>query len=255
MAVLDFAESDFMMEYQAEIAGLLSDASLAMGVGEDMMDHGLRQLRSTLGNIERLHQQEFLRHGHLNSPSFFAERRLLLEQLNGQLKATFLNKHLNLGAYEKLKKSLNISTKSLVHHWSKAGGTGHIPGYATYLDKVAKLSKYLRYGGYVGIGLGGTSSYLKVQEACRAGETEACKKIRLSEAGAFAGGLAGGILGGYIAGITALAVCGVFSAGTAGLGAPICGIALVGSGSFAGSTAGAQGGEHMGELIYESHYD
>ncbi len=255
LAVLDFAESDFMMEYQAEIAGLLSDASLAMGVGKDMMDHGLRQLRSTLGNIERLHQQEFLRHGHLNSPSFFAERRLLLEQLNGQLKATFLNKHLNLGAYEKLKKSLNISTKSLVHHWSKAGGPGHIPGYATYLDKVAKLSKYLRYGGYVGIGLGGASSYLKVQEACRAGETEACKKIRLSEAGAFAGGLAGGILGGYIAGITALAVCGVFSAGTAGLGAPICGIALVGSGSFAGSTAGAQGGEHMGELIYESHYD
>jgi len=87
------------------------------------------------------------------------------------------------------------------------------------------------------------------------GKQKPAKKIRLSEAGAFAGGLAGGILGGYIAGITALAVCGVFSAGTAGLGAPICGIALVGSGSFAGSTAGAQGGEHMGELIYESHYD
>ncbi|AJA12911.1 hypothetical protein RPPX_05955 [Pseudomonas putida S12] len=255
LAVLDFAESDFMMEYQAEIAGLLSDASLSMGVGKDMMDHGLRQLRSTLGNIERLHQQEFLRHGHLNSPSFFAERRLLLEQLDGQLKATFLNKHLNLGAYERLKKSLNISTKSLVHHWSKAGGPGQIPGYATYLDKVAKLSKYLRYGGHVGIGLGGTSSYLKVQEACRAGETEGCKKIRLSEAGAFAGGLAGGIVGGKIAGITALAVCGVFSAGTAGFGAPVCGIALVGGGAFAGSIAGAEGGEQMGELIYESHYD
>jgi hypothetical protein len=123
------------------------------------------------------------------------------------------------------------------------------------LDKVAKLSKYLRYGGHVGIGLGGTSSYLKVQEACRAGETEACKKIRLSEAGAFAGGLAGGIVGGKIAGITALAVCGVFSAGTAGFGAPVCGIALVGGGAFAGSIAGAEGGEQMGELIYESHYD
>ncbi|WP_409314948.1 transposase [Pseudomonas putida] len=86
-------------------------------------------------------------------------------------------------------------------------------------------------------------------------ETEACKKIRLSEAGAFAGGLAGGIVGGKIAGITALAVCGVFSAGTAGFGAPVCGIALVGGGAFAGSIAGAEGGEQMGELIYESHYD
>ena len=255
LAVLDFAESDFMMEYQAEVAGLLSDASLSMGVGKDMMDHGLKQLRGTLGNIERLHQQEFLRHGHLNSPSFFAERRLLLEQLDGQLKAIFLNKYMNLGAYERLKKSLNISTKSLVHHWSKADGPGQIPGYVTYLDKVAKLSKYLRYGGYVGIALGGTSSYLKVQEVCRAGETEACKKIRLSETGAFTGGLAGGIVGGKLAGITALAVCGIFSAGTVGFGAPVCGIALVGGGAFAGSIAGAEGGEQMGELIYESHHD
>lgn len=86
-------------------------------------------------------------------------------------------------------------------------------------------------------------------------ETEGCKRICLSEAGAFAGGLAGGIVGGKIAGITALAVCGVFSAGTVGFGAPVCGIALVGGGAFAGSIAGAEGGEQMGELIYESHYD
>ena len=255
LAALDFAESDFMMKHQAEIAGLLGDASLSMGVGKDMLEQGLMQVRETLSRIERLHQQEFLRHGHLNSPSFFAQRRLLLKQLDGQLKAAFLNKRLNLGAYERLRKSLNISTKSLVHHWSKAGGPGQIPGYATYLDKVAKLSKYLKYGGHFGISLGGASSYLKVQEVCRAGDTDACKKIRLSEAGAFSGGLTGGIAGGKVAGVTALAVCGGFAAGTGGLGAPVCGIVLVGGGAFAGSVAGAAGGEQMGELIYESWHD
>ncbi|MCO7597434.1 MULTISPECIES: hypothetical protein [Pseudomonas] len=42
-------------------------------------------------------------------------------------------------------------------------------GYATHLEEVAKTAWYLKCGGYVAIGLGTTSSYLKVQEACLAG--------------------------------------------------------------------------------------
>ncbi len=87
------------------------------------------------------------------------------------------------------------------------------------------------------------------------GKPKAAKKFVCLRQVLSLGGLAGGIVGGKIAGITALAVCGVFSAGTAGFGAPVCGIALVGGGAFAGSIAGAEGGEQMGELIYESHYD
>ncbi|MGE1085306.1 PAAR domain-containing protein, partial [Pseudomonas shirazensis] len=109
---------------------------------------------------------------------FFASRQKLLRQLDGQLKAAFLNKRLNLGPYERLRRDLKISTKSLVHHWSKAGGPGQIPGYATHLDEVAKAAKYVKYGGHIGTALGGTSSYLKVEEVCRAGETEECKRIR-----------------------------------------------------------------------------
>lgn len=251
LAVLDFAESDFMMQHQAEIAGLLDNASQSMGVGKDMLDQGLKQVRKTLTGIEQLHQQEFLRHGHLNSPGFFAERRQLLQQLDGQLRSAFLNKQLNLGSYERLKKSLNISTKSLVHHWSKAGGPGQIPGYATHLDKVAKLGKYLRWGGHAAVGLGGASSYLKVQEVCRAGETEACKKVRVTESGSFAGGLGGGMFGAWVAGATATALCTVFAVGTAGFGAPICGIVVVGSGSAAGSIAFGKLGEMAGEVLYE----
>ncbi|MFF7065098.1 PAAR domain-containing protein [Pseudomonas sp. NPDC008258] len=251
LEALDFAEADFMMEHQAEIAGLLSDASLSMGVGKDMLDQGLKQVSHTLTSIEQLHQREFMRHGHLNSPGFFAERRRLLQQLDGQLKTALLNKQLNLGNYERLRKSLNISTKSLVHHWSKAGGPGQIPGYATHLDKVARLSKYLEYGGYAAIGLSGTSSYLKVQEVCRADETGDCKKVRFTETGSFAGGLGGGMLGAWAGGAGATALCGVFSLGTAGIGLPACGIVMVGAGSAAGSIGVGAFGEKAGELLYE----
>lgn len=255
LAALDFAESDFMMKHQADIAGLLSNASQSMGVGKDMLDQGLKQVRNTLNQIEQLHQREFLRHGHLNSREFFVSRRQLLQQLDGQLKAALLNKQLNLGSYERLKKSLNISTKSLVHHWSKAGGAGQIPGYATHLDRVAKLSQYLKSGGHVGVGIGGTSSYLKVQDVCRAGETAACKRIRFTEAGSFSGGFVGGTLASAAVGTVAGTLCGALSIGTAGLAIPICGIVLVGAGGLAGSTAGAAFGESAGDFIYEVTHD
>ena len=255
LEVLDYTEADFMMQHQAEIAGLLSDASLSMGVGKDMLDQGLKQVSHTLMSIEQLHQREFMRHGHLNSPGFFAERRRLLQQLDGQLKTAFLNKQLNLGSYERLRKSLNISTKSLVHHWSKAGGPGQIPGYATHLDKVAKLSKYLSYGGYAAVGLGGTSSYMKVQEVCRAGETEVCKKVRMTETGSFAGSLGLSTLVSTGAGLAAGTLCAAFAVGTAGIGVPACGILLVGAGAAAGSLAGEKLGESAGEFIYEATSD
>ncbi|MBV4513976.1 MULTISPECIES: PAAR domain-containing protein [Pseudomonas] len=251
LEVLDYTEADFMMQHQAEIAGLLSDASLSMGVGKDMLDQGLKQVSHTLTSIEQLHQREFMRHGHLNSPGFFAERRRLLQQLDGQLKTAFLNKQLNLGNYERLRKSLNISTKSLVHHWSKAGGPGQIPGYATHLGKVAKLSNYLKYGGHAAVGLGGASSYLNVQEVCQAGETGACKKVRFTEASSFAGGLGGGMLGAWGGGAAATALCGVFALGTGGLGVPVCGIVIVGASSAAGSIGLGTFGEKAGEVLYE----
>lgn len=184
--------------------------------------------------------------GHLNSPEFFASRQQLYRQLDAQLKSAFLNKLLNLGSYDTLRRDLGISTQSLVHHWSRAGAPGEIPGYATHLDQVSKTAKYLKHGGYVGIALGGGASVLKVQEVCRAGETEECKRIRFTEAGSFTGGLGGGAFGAYVGGKTAVAVC-----GAAGLvGVAVCGIVLVGGGSLVGSSGLGKTGELIGEELY-----
>ncbi|MCO7521287.1 MULTISPECIES: PAAR domain-containing protein [unclassified Pseudomonas] len=250
LAVLAEQEANFMMQHIGEIAGVLNGASQSMGIGKDMLSRGLGQVGDTLKGLESLHQREFTLHGHLNSPQFFESRRALYQQLNAQLRSAFLGKYLNLGGHESLRKSLNISTKSLVHHWSKAGAPGAVPGYATHLDEVAKMSKYLKYGGHLAVGLGATSSYLKVQDVCRAGETEACKKIRFTETGSFSGGLAGGVAGGGASGLAIKVVCnfGVW-------GKALCGIAVVGAGSFAGAEGGADAGEWLGELIYKVNYD
>ncbi|MGH8439609.1 MAG: PAAR domain-containing protein [Pseudomonas sp.] len=247
-------EANFMVRYQGEIAGLLSGASQAMGIGKDMLSQGLKQVEGSLRALEQLYQRTFSAHGHLKSDEFFASRQQLYRQLDGQLKGAFLNKSLNLGSYETLRRDLGISTKSLVHHWSRAGAPGEIPGYATHLDQVAKTAKYLKHGGYVGIALGGGASMLKVQEVCRSGETEACKRIRFTEAGSFSGGLGGGAVGALIGGDVAVAVCG-FAAVAGPVGVGLCGIVLVGGGSLIGAVGGESFGEWLGDSIYEAQGD
>ncbi|UVL06297.1 PAAR domain-containing protein [Pseudomonas sp. B21-047] len=250
LSILSREEANFMMKHIGEIAGVLNGASQSMGVGKDMLERGLGQVKDTLKGIEALHQQQFVLHGHLNSAEFFAKRRGLYEQLSAQLRVGFLNKTLNLGSYDTLRRDLGISTKSLVHHWTKAGVPGQIPGYATHLDEVAKMSNYLKYGGFAAIGLGAGASYLNVQAACRAGETEACKKIRFTETGSFAGGLLGGAAGGKVGSVAAAAVCsfGVY-------GKAVCGIVAIGSGSYLGSKTGEKIGEGMIEWTYEVLHD
>ncbi|WP_371857254.1 PAAR domain-containing protein [Pseudomonas sp. Irchel 3F5] len=147
LAPLDEEEANFMVRYQGEIAGLFSSASQSMGVGKDMLGHGLRQVEASLRALEQLHQRSFSTYGHLNSPQFFASRQQLYRQLDAQLKTAFLNKPLNQGSYDSLRRDLGISTKSLVHHWSRAGAPGEIPGYATHLEQVSRTAKYLKHGG------------------------------------------------------------------------------------------------------------
>ncbi|MCO7520577.1 MULTISPECIES: PAAR domain-containing protein [unclassified Pseudomonas] len=243
-------EADFMMRHQSEIAGLLADASLSMGVVQTMMARSLEELQGTLRGIEHLHQQQFTKHGHLKSPEFFSARKELFQKLDTQLKITFLNKHMDLGSHDSLRRDLGISSRSLVHHWSRAGGPGQIPGYSTHLDNLVKMSNYLKYGGSVGIILGGSSSLLKIQEACRAGETTACKKIRFAESGNFAGGLAGGTASSFFARQVLGAACLSFGP----VSATVCVIAVTGATTLAGSMVGMAAGERSGEVLFESLY-
>ena len=250
LADLTPEEAEFMMRHQAEIAGLLSDVSLAMGVSEAMVGRSLDELSDILRKIEELHKDQFIKHGHLRHPEFFAERQKLFKQLSANLKATVLNKRLNLGNYESLRRDLGISSRSLVHHWSKAGAPSHIPGYSTHLNKLAKMAKYLKAGGYIGITVGGASSALKISEVCQAGNTKKCQKIKITEAGNFSGGLAGGWLGGKIGGKVATKVC--WKAGAVGLA---CGVVITGGGALVGSIIGMKNGEKIGEVIFEAFQD
>jgi len=150
--------------------------------------------------LQSLHTSTFEKHGHLRSPEFFAKRKELFAQLDTQL-TSLTKKSIGFPDHPKLKTALGISSRSLVHRAGRAGGFGQNPGYATRLAAVAKASKYVQYGGWVGTAVGGGASYMKVQDACTAGNTEACEKVKYTEGGGFIGGVSGGVIaGGFIRG-------------------------------------------------------
>ncbi|WP_206736619.1 hypothetical protein [Pseudomonas protegens] len=208
-------------------------------------------MKASLRDIESLHKRTFERHGHLRSAEFFAERKRLLSQLDTRLTA-FTRKGIGFPEHPKLKTALGISSRSLVHHWKLAGAPGQIPGYATHMQGVARAAKYVKYGGWMGIGLGGGASYMKVQEVCTAGDLEACERVRLTEGGGFLGAVGGSaVVAGYLSGGTAGAVCVALGVPTGGIATVVCGLAVVGAGSYAGGAAIGALGEQTGEVIYE----
>jgi len=248
---LSVEEADFMTRNLPEIAALLGKASSAMGVVEAMAGKILDDVSRSLNALSQLHKDEFNQTGKLQSQAFFDQRKAILKDLEAQLKAGFLNKRMELGSYDTLRRDLGISSKSLVRHWSKAGVAGEIPGYATHMDKVSAMGKYLNAGGYIGVGIGGVSSALKIKEVCAAGRDDTCKKITITEASSFGGGFAGGAMGSRLSTLAAGRLC----LSVSPMRTLVCSVAVVGAGAWTGASVGTRAGEHLGDYAGEVIYD
>ena len=244
-------EADFMVRHRSEIETFFAQGATAIGIGEAMFAKNLDDVSKLFKEVEALHVRSFQADGHLRSSAFFAERKRLLAQLNTNLTA-ITRKGIGFPDHPNLKSALGISTRSLVHRWTAAGGPDQIPGYATHIEGVSKASKYLKLGGWIGTGIGGAASYMKVQDVCAAGNAEACKRVKFTEAGSFAGGIAGGAVVGLASTTPVVgALCVGLSIPSGGLAGLVCGIVVVGTGSFVAGSIGGSLGEGLGEVIYE----
>jgi hypothetical protein len=104
-------------------------------------------------------------------------------------------------------------------------------------------------GGYIGIGIGGISSLLAVQEVCVGDSGAACEKIKFTEGGKFAGSTAGGIFGGEIGTYASGPICLALGVST-GVGGVVCVATVIGIGAWVGTTGGGVAGEFIGGKLY-----
>lgn len=247
---LSAEEADFMMRHRDEISTFLGYGSTAMGISQVIFARHLKGIEDLFQQMNDLHRRTFQKHGHLRAPEFFAERKQLLSQLDLHLNGV-TRRGIGLQDHPKLKTALGISSRSLVHHWSHAGVVDHLPGHASHISGLARASKIINAGGWVGTVVGGGASYLKVQEVCSAGETEACKRVRFTEAGGFSAGLLGSVLVSKSLIAAAPAICVAIGVGTLGVGGIACGVVVVGAGSYAASKVGEKVGSKVGDVLYE----
>ena len=245
-------EADFLQRHGAEIASYIGPTSTWLGVSAAVMEAHLTNLRDTLQAIERLHQDSYRQHGHLKTPQFFDDRKRLLAKVDAHLlNSTRLRGQTTLGDHSKLKTALGISNRSLVHRWDKAGAPGQIPGYATHVDAISRAAKYMKAGGYIGIGIGGVSSLLAIQQVCNGDSGAACEKVKFTEGGKFGMSTALGVGGGWAGQVASAPICLAIGVASGGIGGVVCVAAIVGTGAWVGTKVGEMGGEAIGEKIYQ----
>ncbi|WP_432210163.1 type VI secretion system PAAR protein [Marinobacter alkaliphilus] len=242
---LEQDEAQFLVKYYDLLEAITSTGSAGLGAGAVMVSKQISSIESTLKNIERLHQDSYRKHGHLNHPEFFEKRRALFKELDFAL-GKVARKGMSLDDDAKLKRSLGLSSKSIVHNW-KTAGVGGIPGYATHYERVARGAKYARNVGYLAVTLDVSMSAMKIREACTAGDERGCQVVAYQEGGKLTGSMLGGVIGGGLAGATCLS----FGVTTAGIGGVACAVIAGGLGAAGGGYAGGVGGETIGAKLRE----
>lgn len=148
--------------------------------------------------------------------------------------------------YENMKRALNLSSRSIVHEWSTAG-MGGIPGYSYYVGNAARAARFLKAGGYIGIGFSFLGTTNEVANACTTGREGECKKVAFREYANFAFSTGGGMVGGAWGSSTMIGVCAEVGVATAGVG----GVACAAVGSIAGGYAGNVVGEKVVSVFLE----
>ncbi|SDL64087.1 Zn-binding Pro-Ala-Ala-Arg (PAAR) domain-containing protein, incolved in TypeVI secretion [Modicisalibacter muralis] len=249
LAALSDEDAAFLVDRHAALTAFLEYSSTGVGVATAMVGKHLTTVERTLRSIERLHQRSFAEHGNLNNPDFLAQRRRLFGQLNSAM-GPLVRRGIGFPDHPSLRHALGISTRSLTHHW-REGGVADIPGYATHIEGVARAAKYIKAGGWIGVGLGGVASYTRVQEVCTTGREDQCERVTYTKAGKFVGGVGGGAIAAKLAALAGVSLCVAIGLPTGGVGTLACGLVAAGLGGIAGGNIGGETGEWVGDNLYE----
>nr|WP_230857851.1 PAAR domain-containing protein [Enterobacter mori] len=247
---LTLDEARFLYQSRHVIDMFTSYGSDYGGILSDMSEKYFGEIENTLKQIQDAYKNQYITHGTLISEQFFAERKQLFKKLDWIFLKIF-REHIGLAQYDDMKKALRLSSSSIVHKWNQTG-VNDIEGYATYIEKSAKLAKLMKKFNAVSIGLSALNGANYIYDACTIGRD--CEKTAYTEIGKFTGGLAAPVAFNFAVKTTSTAVCSIvlaaISAPEGGVGAIACQIVVPAMTSFGVSKAGEEGGALIGESIY-----
>jgi len=228
-------EASFMQQHYSLIAALTTAGDKVFGAIGDVGERYFSEIENTLKKIEVSYQNQFRSQGTLISQQFFAERNQLFNQLkelvNKPLLKSLIRNAVKFRPYEDMRRALNLSSRSIVHEWSTVGLAG-IPGYSSYVSNAAKAAKFLKSGGYIGMGFAFAGTTNDVVNACVKGRESECKRTAFKEYSKFGASTLAGLGGGAAGSLAGLGVCAAV-------------------GSIAGGYVGGKASDSVMDTIYE----
>lgn len=243
-------EASFLQKHYGMIAGLTQAGGKIFGTVGDTGEKYFSAIERTLKKIEASYQNQFRTQGTLIGQQFFIERNQLLEELkelvNKPLLKSVARHAIKFEPYDDMRKALKLSSRSIVHEWSTVGMSG-IPGYATFVGNAAKAARYLKLGGYIGIGFSFAGKTNDIVTACTSGREQDCGTFAFKEYMKFGTGTILGLWGGAAGSSLGISACAAIGIVTAGAGGVACAVV----GSLVGGYAGSQFGEISGEKLFE----
>ncbi len=248
------AEAKVVAQHYDLLANVANYSGMGYGLAINYFKEHKSQVEHILTEIEKLYVKNYNRYGRLNTDEFFRHRKLLFKRLDNILKSMIGRGRAGIGIKRhKIKRSLGLSTKSLVHQLKDHPvPITEIPGFTKNHARVVQYGKVLKGAGYVGLALDGVQSVAKVRNACLTGTEQDCTKSKFSEGGRFAGSVIGGAGGGFAGSYT---VCNMlFGFPSGGTSLLWCGIVAGGAGGLLGGMVGSNYAQSRGEILYENIY-
>ena len=256
---LTMEEASFLHKHKDTIDIFMAVGNKGFGVASEIGQKYFEEIENILADIEKTYQNAFRTSGALIGQQFYVQRAIQFKKLNLILNS-FMKDKLGMAQNNDLRKALGLSSRSIMHQWTQTG-IGSIEGYATYIEKSAKLIKAMKKLGYIGIAFDFGSTTNKVYDACTIGREADCTKTAFTEYGALTGSVGMSAAIGPAVGGLSTTVCmfalGLVTAEVGGSGALLCtavGVTgAIAAGEFAGSLGGELGGS-IGKGIYEVIY-
>lgn len=243
-------EASFLYENRNVIDLFSSVGGDYGGLVSGMAKDYFQEIQNALVKIEETYRNQLITQGTLISEQFYIERDIQFRRLDSIFLKMFRNP-IGLADYDDIRKALRLSGRSIMHRWNETGNLD-IEGYATYIERSAKITKLMRTIGKVGIGLSALNGLNTIYEACTTGKD--CEKTAYTEIGKFSAGIAlSALFEGGVAAATSATCAVVLGAATApvgGAGALACSI-IVGAGySFGVGKVSEEIGSLSGEAVY-----
>ena len=236
----------FINDY-GEIAGTV------LGQSSNYYKTKVKRVEGVLKSIERLYMDSYNSGGLQRNNRFYEQRRAYFVQLNSALNGLVAREMFGPNAQStKIKKSLGLSTRSIVHQWNQQGGAQSIDAFRDHYKKAKSTSRKLGRLGYASIALDVGTSAATIHRACTIGsEKMSCKHAATVEPIKTGLGLGAGALGGAGGTYLACNLVGIWWSG--GTSLLWCGIVGTAVGSYGGAELGKHAGGALGDKIYDTY--